>query len=158
MATDASNTSTAENIGRLFRTVYMPGRNTLIGTCTTGALLTGNAREGRGLACARVFLCSQRQHSASQRRDACKVEDVSRVLTKKEASKPTCFRLAGWLTQTGKEQLHTLGTNLRTAYVNDRGLLPSAFNASRVWLRSTDVPRTKQSLYMGARLWCGEER
>eukprot|EP00708_Paratrimastix_pyriformis_P003003 GAFH01001767.1.p2 GENE.GAFH01001767.1~~GAFH01001767.1.p2 ORF type:complete len:412 (-),score=97.75 GAFH01001767.1:208-1269(-) len=51
----------------------------------------------------------------------------------------------GALTATGCKQHQQLGTQFRQRYVNN-GFLPSSFDPSLVYVRSTDVPRTKESL------------
>jgi len=51
----------------------------------------------------------------------------------------------GQLTDKGLQQHFKLGAQFRDLYVDQLGFLPDDFNASLIWIRSTDVPRTVMS-------------
>lgn len=61
----------------------------------------------------------------------------------------------GQLTQRGLDMHNALGQALRSRLVQDLNFLPAALDASQVWVRSTDVPRTVQSAHVraAARRW-----
>ncbi|KAL6072946.1 Lysosomal acid phosphatase [Balamuthia mandrillaris] len=52
---------------------------------------------------------------------------------------------AGQLTSEGAMQHYVMGKRLRQIYITQLGFLPSQYNASQVFVRSTDVWRTEQS-------------
>ncbi|GAU94499.1 hypothetical protein RvY_06265-2 [Ramazzottius varieornatus] len=52
---------------------------------------------------------------------------------------------AGQLTKTGKEQVYELGRRIRGDYIEKRHLIAPTFNASEVYVRSTNMMRTIES-------------
>ncbi|GIQ82210.1 histidine phosphatase superfamily protein, clade-2 [Kipferlia bialata] len=56
----------------------------------------------------------------------------------------TC--MLGELTPVGRDQELVLGQFYRSRYIDDLGLIPSSMDPSLLYLRSTDVQRTKESL------------
>jgi acid phosphatase len=54
-----------------------------------------------------------------------------------------CYR--GQLTTKGKEQMFKIGENLRKIYIEKLNFLNDYYNNEEIFIRSTNIPRTKQS-------------
>ncbi|KAI9255976.1 histidine phosphatase superfamily [Sporodiniella umbellata] len=70
---------------------------------------------------------------------------VQRIIDTGKAEKAgSCYY--GQLTNMGRAKMSSLGVRLREAYIDKLKYLPDVFDEETVYIRSTDYPRTRESV------------